>query len=200
MTISSGETFRAVVTLDMPESQIAQIVLGLLCESGSCTDAQLLTAAATWLQSAFDRLDTIVHDQVDIQDCVISEVAWSVTYWEVQRLIGTCFPTFAPTNTGEMLPHACSAVITMPTVKPKKRGRINIPGLAEDQQSDSLLVVGAATALANFGNDIKTAFAPGSASMLYVILGQGGTVNGADSVAVNGIIGSQRRRKPGVGI
>lgn len=200
MTVSADEKFRAVISFDMPESQVAQIVLGLLCVSGTCTDAQLLTAAATWIQTAFDYLDGIVHDQVAITDCVISEVAWNVTYWEVQRLVGTCFPTFVPTNADEMLPHACSAVVTMPTIKPKKRGRINVPGLAEDQQSDSLLISGAATALANFGNAIKTAFAPGSASMLYSVLGKAGTVNGADSVAVNGVVGSQRRRKPGVGI
>lgn len=200
MSIDSGDTLRLALNWTMPEQVDAYNILGLRCISGTCTEAEFLTACASWVNTAYQTLQSVIHNQVDLAAGTISEVTWSGTEWVVARLIGTILPTFAATNANQMLPHACSGVVVFPTATPKKRGRVNIPGLTEEAQSDSLLTAGTATALGNFATALRTSFNPGTAVMRYNVLGKGGVASTSEGFDVNGIIGSQRRRKPGVGI
>ena len=198
--IEAGNLMRLVLTWDMPEEQTAQNVLGLGMTGGECTDAQLLTAAATWVSNAFATVQGIVHDQVDLVDADVSKVIWSGASWVTDRVIGSFIPTFAATDATQMLPHAVAGVITFPTIVPKKRGRVFVPGLSEGQQSDSLLVSGASTALGNLAVALRTGFSAGTGTVLYTILGILGQSHVSTGFRVNGLTGTQRRRKPGVGV
>ena len=99
-----------------------------------------------------------------------------------------------------MLPHATAAVITLPTATPKKFGRVFVPGLTESNQNDSLLTAGAASALSNLAGALLTPFTAAGASFSYKVIGKGGNVDTPTGFAVNGVLGSRRSRKPGVGI
>lgn len=200
MTIAADDVIRVAVEYDMPESQKAFNVLGMKCISGTCTDLELLTALATYVNGAWATLAGSIHNQVELASCRVTKMSWQTTEWVVSAVLGSFIPSFTPTDANDMLPHAVSGVIVMPTVKPTSRGRINIPGIGEDRQADSLLTSAGATALANFAVAIRTAIAPGTASLYYAVLGNDGTARTSTSADVNGILGSQRRRKPGVGI
>lgn len=200
MSIDAGDLFRIAQHITMPEQVDAYNVLGVRCESGTCTEAEFLTAAATWVTGLYANLQGVIHNQVDLAEGTLNQVVWSVDAWVVDRLIGTILPSFTPTDANDMLPHAVAGVISFPTDIPRKFGRVFIPGLSEVQQADSLLVSGAATALANFATALRTAFTAGSASFLYRVLGQGGLFDDTTGFSVNGLVGSQRKRKPGVGI
>lgn len=195
-----GDKLRLALEFEMPEEQKAMNILGLSMTSGTATDAQFLTAAATFITTCYATLQGVIHNQVDINDGIINTVVWSGTAWVVDRLIGTILPTFSPTDAADMLPHACAAVVTMPTILPKKRGRIFLPGFSEVQQSDSLWVAGAATAMANFATAIRAGFTAGTGLVQYVVLGKAGGSNGTTGFDVGGVVGSQRRRKPGIGM
>lgn len=197
---SSGDHFRAIVGWTMPEQVDAANVLAFKMVSGTCTDSEFQTALAAYLTTAYGYLQGVVHNNVDIAEVKVVEVTWSVASWITTRLVGTISPSFTSTDSGEMLPHACSGVIVMPTSVPKRRGRVNIPGLTEAQQSDSLWVSGCATAMANFGAALRTGFSPGAGSANYYVLGNDGTSSYPGVASVNGLVGSQRSRKPGVGI
>ena len=121
---TAGDTYRAIVHWVMPEQVDAVNVLGLKILAGTCTDAELMTTLATYLTTAYAFLQTFIHDQVDIADAKIVKVVWSGTAWVTDQIVGTIFPTFTATVPTDMLPHACSAVVTMPTAVPKRRGRI----------------------------------------------------------------------------
>ena len=198
--VLDGALLRLILTYDMPESQEAQNVLGLGMTGGQATDAQFLTACATWVNGAYGTLQGIMHNNVDLYEGKVIKVIWSGTAWITDRLIGTLFPTFTATDGTDMLPHAVSGVVTMPTIVPKKRGRINIPGITEANQGDSLLGAGAATAMANFATAIRTPFSAGTGTVYYTILGKGGASHTSTGYSLPGVVGSQRRRKPGLGI
>ena len=199
MTISAGDVVRAAVRFSMPESAEAYNVLHFLCTSGTCDDSDLLTALDTWITALYDKVKGIIHNGVTVEDVDVVKVAWDTDHWETVALIGNILISLAGTDANDMLPHAVAAVATLPTIKPKRRGRVFVPGLTEVQQSDSLLVAGAATAMGLFAAWLRTLITSSGASLYYTVAGKGGTTNLSTGYDINGIVGSQRRRKLGVG-
>jgi len=197
---SADDVYRAAVHITLPEQVDAYNILGLKCIAGSCTDAEFLAAAATYIQNVYATVDDVLQQNVDLAETTITKVVFSVDKWIVDALVGTFLPTFTATETGDMLPHIMAMVLTLPTAIPKKRGRVFIPGLSEEHQDDSLLDSTAATALGNFGTTLRSGFTAGGASFNYHVLGNDGLATYPTSFVVNGIMGSNRRRKPGVGI
>lgn len=200
MTVSVGDVFRASVEFSMPSVQKAFNVLGLKCTAGSATDAQLLTAVDSWLVTAYAFLQGTINNQVDIVEAVVTRMAWNGTIWAVSEVLGTLTPVFGATGIGDMLPHATAGVVTFQTAVPKRRGRTFLPGFGEAEQAESDLVAGAQTALGNWANALTTVLLPGTANVYYAVLGNDGNARTAISYTVNSIVGSQRRRKPGVGV
>lgn len=200
MAVSGGDIVRVAVNYTMPEQVDAFNVLGFQCNSGTSTDAQFITAMATFLTAAFATLQTSIHDQVGIAEGIISKVTWTGTEWLVTESIGSCFPTFTPSNVNDMLPHAVSPYVTFPTATPQRKGKIKLTGFAEDMQADSLMSGPAATAMANFATAMRTVLTPGTSAVSYAILGDDGVARAVVGSLVRGIVGSQKQRRPGVGI
>lgn len=200
MTISVDDVLRLTLDYDMPEQVEANNVIGLLCTSGSCTDAQFLTAAATWVNAILATIVGAVHNQVDCQSGRVTKMIWTGAAWEVDLIIGTILPTWSPTSAVDMLPHAVSPYVTLETLAPRRKGKVKLLGFAEDTQADSILTAAAATAMGNFITALRTAFTPGSASISYAVLGDDGNARLSTAGLVRGIVGSQRQRRPGVGI
>lgn len=200
MAVAPGDIFRIAQHITMPEQVDAYNVVALLNGVGTCTDAQLLTNVAAWLSAAYVYLQAQIHDQVDLAEGRVARMAWSGTEWIVSEIIGTILPAFTATNADEMLPHAVAPYVTFDTLAPTRKGKVKLMGFAEDQQSDSILVAGAATQMALFGAQMRTVVASGTALLDYCILGDDGTARVTTAAIVRGIVGSQRQRRPGVGI
>lgn len=200
MTVSSGDVFRVAQHFEGPELVEAYNILGLKCTAGTCTDAELLTAISTWLNTAYGYIVAVISDQVTMSEARVTKMLWSGTEWVVGSLIGSVLNPVTFTETTDMLPHAVSFVPVSATAKPTSRGRINLFGAGESEQEDGLWTSTAVTAVTNFIGGIRSALSPGSASLYYAILGDDGTARTTTSATVGDVPGSQRRRKPGVGI
>lgn len=200
MTISSGDIFRVAQHITMPEQVDAYNIIGLLCTAGTATDAQFLAALEPWLEAAYGELAAQIHNQVDLAECRVARMEWQVTEWITTEIIGSVLPSFTAASADEMLPHAVSPYVTFDTAAPTRKGKIKMMGFAEDTQSDSILVSTAATQLADFIIAIRTAMSAGSAILSYCVLGDDGTARLSTAGTVRGIVGSQRQRKPGIGI
>lgn len=198
--IDIGDLIRLVVTYDMPEEQKAQNVFAMRASAGECTDAQLLTAAATFISSLYATVQGIIHNNVDLNDCKIVKVVWGGAEWITDRVIGNFIPTFTASDGTDMLPHEVTGQMTFPTSVPKRKGKLHLAGLTEAQQADSILVAGAGTAMANFATTMRAGFTAGTATLTYTVLGILGQNNTSTGWSIPGLVGSQRRRKPGVGI
>lgn len=200
MTISSGDVLRVAQLFEGPEQVDAYNVLGLRCTAGTCTDAEVLAAISTWLNTAYGQIVNMISNQVTMSTGRVAKMAWSGTEWVVSNIIGTVLNPVTFNETTDMLPHAIAAVPVFYTAKPTSRGRINIFGAGEAEQEDGLWNSTAVTLLTNFCGAIRTVLSPGSASLYYAVLGDDGVARTTTSATVNDVPGSQRRRKPGVGI
>lgn len=200
MAVGTGDTFRVAVKYSLPEVVTAYNILALVCTAGSATDAELLTAIDSWLVTAYAYLQTTLRATLDIDEARVTKVVWDVSEWVTQQVLGTVYPTFTATNANHMLPHASAGVVTLPTIDPVRKGKIFVPGICEDQQEQSVIDSGAVTALGNFANAIRTVLLPGTATVWYCVLGDDGNYRLSQAALVGGYLGSQRRRKPGVGI
>ena len=200
MTVASGDIFRLVVGYLLPLDVIAANVLGLKINSGTGTDAEMLAAAATFIASLYANIAGVTHNQADLDEARLVEVAWNGSEWITQRVLGTFTPAFTPTDANDMLPHAVAATVTLPTTAPRRKGKVKIAGLSEVQQAESDLVTGCKTALTSFATDLRAGFTAGTAAVEYAVLGDDGVARSSTGFIIRSIVGSQRSRKPGVGV
>jgi len=200
MTVSSGDVLRVALHYTMPEQVDAYNIIGLLCTAGTATDAQVITALATWTNTMLATIVGAVENSVACAQGRVAKMIWSVSYWQVQTIIGTYIPTWSPTNANDMLPHAVAPYITLETADPRRKGKLKFCGFCEDNQDDSIIEAATATAMGNFATALRTALTPGTASLSYAVLGDDGTARLSTAALVRGVVGSQRQRKPGVGI
>jgi hypothetical protein len=200
MAVEAGDKFRLTVEWLMPELTKAYNVLGMMCTAGSATDSELKSAADLWAVTAYGWLAAHISDEVDMGDFRLFEVQFSEGEWETVRVLDQWAATFTPTSGYDMLPHAVAGVVTFPTANPKRRGRVFIPGLTEIANVNSLVQASVLTGLGAFGNDLLTTMLPGTANVSYHVLGDDGVARAATGYSVNTLFGSQRRRKPGIGV
>ena len=200
MTVLANDVFELALHYVMPEDVDAYNILRFFNLSGTATDAQLLVTMAAFVTTAYTTLLGIMSNQVDVADGVLNKIVWTGVKWEVNALVGTILPALTGTDGTDMLPHQCTGLVTFPTLLPRKFGKIHVAGITEANQSDSLLTGGAATALGNFATAMLAAQNPGTAAVYYTISGKGGTSHFPQGFFVRGLMGSQDRRKPGVGI
>ena len=200
MPITAGDVIRIAMHLTTPEQVDAYNIIGLKCTAGDATDAQLLAALTAWMSTAYVFLQAHIHDQVDLAEGRVAKMTWSGTEWITSAIIGTILPNFTATNQDDMLPHAVSPYVTFDTLAPTRKGKVKLVGFAEDQQADSILTGAASTQIALFANALRTAVVAGAATLSYAILGDDGVARETTAATVRGVVGSQRQRKPGVGI
>jgi hypothetical protein len=200
MTVSVGDVFRVAVKWSLPDLVTAYNILGLTCTAGSATDAQFLTAIDSWLVTAYAYLQTSITSQADIDEARVQRMGWVAPDWVVTEVLGTLYPTFTATNGAQMLPHAVAALVTMDTAVPKRKGKIFVPGICEDDMSNSDLDASLLTALGSFASAVTTVLLPGTATVWYTILGNDGGQRIPTNAAARPLASTQRRRKPGVGI
>ena len=196
-----GDIFQAAQRFTMPDGVEAYNVYAFELTDGTATDAQILTAVGTKLLAAYTDMQTMISDVVTMQECKVTEVIWQVSEWIMFRLVGSILNPVTFSNTAEMLPHAVSAPVTFNTTVPRTAGRKFLPGIGENQQDESIMTSGLLSALAAYAAEIVDAeLAGATANIRYRILTKAGTAIAQSAYTVNDVIGSQRRRKPGVGI
>lgn len=206
MTTQDNEILHAVANFLMPDNAVALMVFHFLTDFTSAQDDNDVCAAIEdYVEDMLTSLLTHIASAITMQLDYVHEMVWNGTkgLWEVNRLVGTVEPASTFTGPSEQLPWQNAAVLTANTARPKTRGRKFIPGMTEggtagDSEWTSTVLTNLATALANYladetisaGNDL--------------IVGVPSTVDGNfypfTDGEVNEIVGSQRRRKPGVGI
>lgn len=168
--------------------------------SGSCTDAELMTVLSTLMTTAYGRLVADVSNQVNFQNGRINQMIWSVNKWIVQRYVGTILPTINFTNAGDALPPSTSMLVSFPTFKPRVVGKKYLPTMGEDRQADGTVLGATLASMVQFGTDLIQTLLPGSATVFYIMRNKDGTTTYPYATAAEGLVSTQRKRKPGVGI
>jgi hypothetical protein len=203
----NGDIFKATVTISLPSLVEAQNVFywELRDENlGTWEDSWILDRIPGALDDFYTELLSRIANDVEIMDVNIDKVEWQTDKWVVVDTLGTVDLSLNGSNATDATPHGVAATLTCETDQPKSRGRKFIPGIAENDFTDSTasgaLLTALTAALAVWLSDIGLSgvavLVPGIVSVGLV--GAGNFYEFTAGI-VNSIAGYQRRRKPGVG-
>ena len=167
------------------------------------SDAAHVTLMMGAMNAIYAELVTIVKDDVTNQLSFVDRVAFNeiTDVWEVVENIGTFTGNFAPAGVQDALPYQSSPYVVFKTSRPKSVGKKFLFPLIETQQDSTILVGGAVNAIVAYGVEaLLTRNLGGDATLAPVIIRTGvQTVLRLLVAVVGDVLGSQKRRRPGVG-
>lgn len=203
MAITDDDILRTTVNWALADGTVMQNVFHHRRYGVSFyTDAAQIAAIELWCSDMYDEIVAQVRNNVAEQLCTIDKIAFSAGEWIITENVGTFTPTWAPTGAGDALPNQVAAFVVGKTARPKTVGRKFLIPFIEQEQAAGYLVAGAVTAVVAWGDDyindivlfpVTDGFEPGvprtgvDAWMPFTV------------GVVTNLVGSQRRRRPGVG-
>lgn len=203
MTVQQGTVLKAVSTEDLPGTVKAQNVwYWKLVGVNPISDTAAMDAIVDAIEAFFTDLATRTQENITLDDVIVHEWEFdAVEGWQTGRFIGVRELSVVFTNVLQMLPHAVAAVITAFTQDVKRRSRKSIAGLTEDTQDSSAWSGDTVTALAAAAVEwLANRVILGSDQLEPGLAGYDGLWYPLVSALVSSITGSQRQRKPGIGI
>jgi len=204
MSITNGDVLKVFIEFVLSDGTIAQNVFHFIADfAADHGDSTVGAAVETYLEDIYNALSTYLSSGFTINPSYLHKLAWNATLskWEVDALVDIFTPTITHAAGGDELPNQIAAVLTANTLRPKSKGRKFLMGLVETASQSSDLVAGMITAMG-------VALAHYLADETVVdtdVLSPGVPREGVNSFLefadgqVNSIVGTQRRRKPGVG-
>lgn len=204
MSVANAEVVKAAAEFVLPDGTITQLIIHFLADFvADQANADVIHSIEDYVEDILTAVASYLKSTITTNPMEVSAVVWDAVQgiWEVSRSIGQGSITWPGTSTGQLLPNQVAPVLLANTGRPKTRGRKFIPGFVEDSTEASTLNSGAMTAL---GTALNHYIADEMISVgNELIVGVPSTVTGDfesfGAGDVNDIIGSQRRRKPGVG-
>lgn len=201
MSLSSGDVIRVVLAFTMPSEVVMQLVTHYLIGTGSDIDENdALDEIEAVLATAWANIEDDVVDSVLGQTLKLS--LWDTVEKRFDEVATKAVTAFDGTSIEEMLPHGAAAVCRFFTSQGRRQGRKFISGLGEGQQHNGLLESAPLAALVLFAADWVLGVVVDSTNVNQGVYDTAlESFKGfQQSVAVNTIVGYQRRRKAGVGI
>lgn len=203
MTVSNGDVIKLVVEGLLEDGTIAQNVFYLLAElAAPQADQSVLNALETWVESAYAEVLGAMVDDLTFNDIVADVIEWNVDKWETTYHIGTEDVDLTPTSTFDAFPNQVAPFATFNTIRPKSKGRKFLFAFADDTALGSYLTAGTVTAIVDFATEVLTTIVLGPFNELVPGIVRTGVNQFLEfqSAVVTNVVGTQRRRRPGVGI
>lgn len=207
MTVQDGDVIRVTLNATMPDLVVAQNVYYWQLDDpvpDSPTNDQIRAAIDAKLTAMIGDIQSIVVNDVEFTNAEIDRVEWETDHWETKENLPTAVISTVGTETTDMIPSGCAAVLTADTSRPQTRGRKFLPGFYEAGATDNDWIASVQTALTAFAVEwALNRLVTGSAELVPAVLGMSGASAGLiypiAAIIVNSLVGYQRRRKPGVG-
>lgn len=202
MSISNGDIVRTTANFTLPDGTLYQNVFHHQRTGvGIISDAAHVTAIEAWLENMYNEIITYVKSTTTEALCSVDRVAFSIDAWEVVENIGVFTPDFNPAGGTNQLPNQVSPYVIFKTERPKSVGRKFLFPFIEEATNASILEEAAIEDIVAWADDAVNSIT--LQALDYLVPGIPRT--GVDSwlpftlAVVTNIVGSQRRRRPGVG-
>ena len=204
MAVLTGEVIKAVAEFVLDDGSIIQNIFHFACVFvAEQAEALVVAAVKGYIEDIYAAIDAYISDTVTVNDFNVHVVEWDVSEqgWEVVRFVGADTPAITFTSLDDPLPNQMAAVLVANTYRPKSRGRKFLVPFVETAALAGDLIGAALTALGialnhyladeniSIGNDLSPGV-PRAGVETFLIFSDG---------VVNSILGTQRRRKPGIG-
>lgn len=204
MSVVDGDVVRVSVNFELGDGTQYQNIYHFVRDGEDVySDAATVSAIRLKMNVAYGEIDTLVKDDTTEQLSFVDRVAFNeiTDQWEVVENIGTFTMTWSPVSSGDALPYQSSPYVIFKTSRPKSVGKKFLFPIVEANQDSTILVAGAVTAIAAYAAEILDAVALGGDAFLTACIVRTGvqTVLNLLVAVVNDVIGSQKRRRPGVG-
>ena len=204
MAVTEGDYLRVSANFELGDgTQYQNIYHYTRFGTDPYSDAAHVNAVSTIMGLAYAELAGFTTTDVTEQLSYVDKVEWSISLqrWEVVSNVGTFTITFTPTQTGDALPYQCAPFVIFKTTRPQTVGRKFLFPFDEAWQADSHLEAGAVTALAAYGALVIDSRSLGGDAILFPGVPRTGVNQWLtfQTAVVSDTIGTQRRRRPGVG-
>lgn len=202
MTVSDGDVIKAVASFVEPTAGAQQNAWHWIAQFASDqTDAAVLAAIISALGDIYDEFAAHIDADMDDPDIAVDVVEWQTDEWVTVARVGEGVAGTNFAAAGENLPPQCAPYFVMRTSRPRSNGRKFMPVIDEGAQNGGWLTSAAATALGNTLTEALTDITISAGNDL--VPGVASTVTGTFLPFLNGfisgVLGTQRRRKYGIG-
>lgn len=204
MAVVDGDVLRISANFELGDGSLYQNIYHFVRDgTDPYSDAAHVTAILNKLDIMYGHLEPLVKDDVVPRLGYVDRVAYNeiTDQWEVVENVGTFTVTFVGDGTGDALPYQSSPYVIFKTARPKSVGKKFLFPLEEVQQDSTILVAGAVTAITSYATSLISAIAVGGDATLTACIVRTGvhTVLNLLVAVVGDVLGSQKRRRPGVG-
>lgn len=204
MTVTNGDILKLTSSFTLEDGTIMQnIYHWRAAVAGDWGDSTITSAIQTWLEDALDNLEGGCSNTVTANLHSLDKVEWSAIEgrWEVVENVGTFVPSFTPSAANDPMPNQTSPCVIFKTTRPKTVGKKFVFPMTDASYDGSYIDPALVTVLTNYAADVLANI---TLSILNDLIP--GVPRSAVGVfydfylgVVTNVVGSQRRRKPGVG-
>ncbi len=204
MTVIDGDILRISVNFELEDGTQYQNIYHYIRDGTDVfSDAAHITAIGTRMAAMYATIDDFVPSAVTPQLSFVDRVEFNeiVDEWRVVENIGTFTVSFTPTEATDSLPYQSAPFLVFKTQRPKSVGKKFLVPFGEAHQEGTILTAGAVTAMTAYGVQVLTSMVVGGDVTLTAGIVRTGVQTFLNFLVavVNDVIGSQKRRRPGVG-
>ncbi len=196
MSVEQNDVLRVTAEMSLGGNDVQNVMHFRSTNAASTPDGTALTNVATMVNTLYDTVDDLQSDQYDYDQVRVQNVTQDV-------LLGTtAWDTLVSgTRTEAALPLPVTALLTMPTTKPRVRGGLYLGGLTEQANTaNGLLTTVLTDRLVLMGIQLLAEFVIGPDSYRYIVFN---TILKTFVLPTASIVHldwrTQRRRRAGVG-
>ncbi|MCK5292977.1 MAG: hypothetical protein KAR39_13285 [Thermoplasmata archaeon] len=163
----------------------------------------MLTSIKAWVEILYGFVASQVPQTAVLADGTVDVIAWNPvsSLWEVTQNLGIYSPLDTFAGTAQELPNQCAAFLIGNTARPKSKGRLFVFPFDEASQDHGRLEAAALTALGNMAVQyILDQGVSGDALLSGIVRETANEWLDFETVSFSDSIGTQRRRRRGIGI
>ena len=204
MAVLDGDILRVSTNFELGDGTQYQNVYHMIRDgTDPISDANHIAGIKAKVETSYADLAGWVRSDVTEQLCFVDRVEFNeiVDEWRVVENIGTFTPTFTPVGAAEGLPYQCAPYVFFKTQRPRTVGKKFLFPFVETAQDETILVAGAITSMTQFVTEWLVDIVLGGDATLAVGVPRTGVQAWYNFLVavVQDLLGTQRRRKPGVG-
>lgn len=204
MTIQNGDILRVTINGTLSDGTKVQNRKTFMADiSVPLADSIILIAIDTWVETLYGYVASYIPTSTDLEQGTVDLIEWNAvdSIWEVVRNVGVYSPLDTFSAADEGLPNQVAPFVVGGTLRPKTRGRLFVFPFSEASQAYGILVTAALTALGNLATQYILDQAVDAAGYLRsgVVRENVDAWYEFQSVEASDVLGTQRRRRKGVG-
>lgn len=204
MSVSNNDILHVVIEGVLEDGSIVQNRKRFKVEAAApLSDAVVLTSIKAWVEILYGFVASQVPQTAVLADGTVDVIAWNPvsSLWEVTQNLGIYSPLDTFAGTAQELPNQCAAFLIGNTARPKSKGRLFVFPFDEASQDHGRLEAAALTALGNMAVQyILDQGVSGDALLSGIVRETANEWLDFETVSFSDSIGTQRRRRRGIGI